>query len=77
MYILAMLEYGDSYGYEIAKLSKIKMSESTVYPILRRLEKANCLESYSQIYDSTLRKFYRVTVAGHEQLARFKERWQC
>lgn len=76
MYILAAVLHGDSYGYAIAKSNCIGMGESTVYPILRRLEKAAYIESYSQIYDSKLRRLFKITDAGQELLAIYIEQWR-
>lgn len=75
MCILAVLSCGDSYGYEIAKSSKTKLSESTIYPILRRLEERGCLESYSQVNDAKLRRIYTITVDGQTQFSEYKRQW--
>lgn len=47
--ILATLNKGDSYGYRIIRdvESVIKISESTLYPILKRLEKKQFIESHN------------------------------
>ncbi|HOG02138.1 MAG TPA: PadR family transcriptional regulator [Clostridia bacterium] len=75
--ILSALSRGDSYGYQIIKdLSGcIEISESTLYPILRRLEAAGCLTVYSVEHNSRLRKFYHITLAGRRQIAEFLESW--
>lgn len=60
---LATLMKGDSYGCEIVKeLSKItKISESTLYPILKRLEHGKYLSTYNVEYNGRLRKYYKIT----------------
>lgn len=75
--VLSVLRRGDSYGYQIIKdLSGcIEISESTLYPILRRLEAAGSLTVYSVAHSGRLRKFYRVTAAGAEQIDQFLASW--
>lgn len=75
--VLALLRRGDSYGYQIIKdLSVcIAVSESTLYPILRRLEAAGSLEVYSVEHNGRLRKFYRLTEAGRRQTEEFVAAW--
>lgn len=75
--VLSVLKREDSYGYQIIKSVSpyIEISESTLYPILRRLESAGCLESYSVEHNGRLRKFYHITVKGIEQLRTFMSSW--
>ena len=75
--VLSVLKREDSYGYQIIKSVSpyIEISESTLYPILRRLESAGCLESYSVEHNGRLRKFYHITVKGIEQLRIFMSSW--
>lgn len=53
----------------------IEISESTLYPILKRLEQNNYVETYSQEHNSRLRKYYRMTESGREHMAQFLEEW--
>ena len=66
--VLSRLRRGDSYGYQIIKdLSEyIELSESTLYPILRRLESSGSLAVYTVEHNGRLRKFYRLTAAGEQ-----------
>lgn len=75
---LAALYRGDSYGYELIRtLSEcVTMSESTLYPILRRLESAGSLSVYTVEHNSRLRKMYHLTPQGEAQIAGFLESWQ-
>ena len=75
--VLALLRRGDSYGYQIIKdLSEyIDISESTLYPILRRLETAGALTVYSVEHNGRLRKFYRITELGIGQSEQFLSGW--
>ena len=76
--VLAAIQDQDSYGYQIIKDMKpfVEMSESTLYPILRRLEAAACLTVRSAEHNGRLRKYYRITPAGKQKLADFKEEWK-
>lgn len=76
--VLSVLNRGDSYGYKIIKdLSDyIKLSESTLYPILRRLETANFLTVYSVEHNGRLRKMYQITETGTEQIQEFLVGWE-
>lgn len=76
--VLAVLRRGDSYGYKIIKdlTPCIAISESTLYPILKRLEASKTLTDYSVEHNGRLRRFYRITDAGRKQLADFLESWQ-
>ena len=72
--VLAVLRKEDSYGYQIIKdvSDLIEISESTLYPILRRLEK-----SYTTQYNNRLRKYFHLTEEGRQYLKNFdKDRAQ-
>ena len=53
----------------------IQISESTLCPILRRLEGAGCLTVHSVEHNGRLRKIYRITEAGIEQIGSFLDGW--
>ena len=76
--VLAALYRSDSYGYQIIKDISvcIEISESTLYPILKRLEANGCLETYSVDHNSRLRKYYRITETGKEHIQEFLNDWQ-
>ena len=75
--VLAILNQGDSYGYQIVKDADacVELSESTLYPILRRLETTQCLTVYSQEHNGRLRKYYSITEQGREKLHSFDSDW--
>lgn len=75
--VLAVLHRGPSYGYElIGSVSAcIPVSESTLYPILKRLEAGGCLTTYRQEHNGRLRKYYQITQAGEERIRLFLEEW--
>ena len=68
--VLASLLKEDSYGYKIIQTldGVVDISESTLYPILRRLENNRCLTSYSVEHSGRLRKFYHITEEGKEKI---------
>lgn len=73
--VLAALREKDSYGYQIIKdISEyIDISESTLYPILRRLESDGKVDSYNTEYNNRIRKYYSITQFGREALKDFKQ----
>ncbi|MDD3477959.1 MAG: PadR family transcriptional regulator [Candidatus Izemoplasmatales bacterium] len=70
MLVLASLKYQDSYGYLINReiCSVIDVSESTLYPILRRLEQQQLVRTYETTYNSRIRKYYQITREGIQKL---------
>ncbi len=76
--VLAAIKDEDSYGYKIIKDVKpyIEMSESTLYTILKRLEKSKMLTVRTAEHDGRLRKYYHITKAGLGRIEDFKEEWR-
>lgn len=68
--VLASLNKEESYGYKIiSDISPyIEISESTLYPILKRLEATGCLTTRSKEYNGRLRKYYMITQAGKDRI---------
>ena len=75
--VLAAIKNEDSYGYKILKDigPYIKMSESTLYTILKRLETSEMLTIRTSEHGGRLRKYYHITPTGLEQLEAEKEQW--
>lgn len=75
--VLAAIRHEDSYGYQIIKDMKpyVEVSESTLYPILRRLESGNCLTVRSAEHNGRLRKYYHITPDGIRRLEEFRAEW--
>lgn len=75
--VLAALSRRDSYGYQIVKDVSciIDVTESTLYPLLKRLEGSGALVTYSAEYNGRLRKYYRITPEGQTRIAEFLESW--
>ena len=76
--ILAVLREGDSYGYKIVQdVSRIMyVSESTLYPILKKLEKAGYVTTYSAEYQGRKRKYYSITEEGKTQMVYLQGEWK-
>lgn len=68
--VLSVLRQGDAYGYKLTQeiSALIEVSESALYPVLRRLESQGLLETYSMEYSGRLRRYYRITSDGIERL---------
>jgi len=75
--VLAAIKNEDSYGYRIIKDLKpyVKLSESTLYTILKRLEAASMLTVRIAEHDGRLRKYYHITAAGRRRIETFKNEW--
>lgn len=76
--VLTAIKREDSYGYKIIKdISEVMpISESTLYPILKRLEGAGCIAVYSIEHNSRIRKYYRITKSGEDKIRDFLNEWQ-
>ena len=76
--VLASLCAEDSYGYKMIKdvSPYVEISESTLYPILKRLESAECVSVYSMEHNGRLRKYYHLTESGQERIGQFIDDWQ-
>lgn len=74
---LAILSRGDTYGYEITQSMKqaIVVSESTLYPVLRRLQKGNFCQTYDEPYQGRNRRYYSITEEGRAKLEEYKIQW--
>ncbi len=68
-----------TYGYKITQDVRqvLEMSESTLYPVLRRLQKDECLEVYDKEYAGRNRRYYKVTEKGRAQLAMYRIEWRA
>ena len=75
--VLAVLRNAPSYGYMIVgEVSNyIEISESTLYPILKRLEQSGSLITYKQEYNGRTRKYYQITDLGKEKIQQFLDEW--
>lgn len=67
-----------TYGYKITQDVRqvIDISESTLYPVLRRLQKDDCLEVYDKECGGRNRRYYKVTSRGWAQLNLYQSEWK-
>ncbi len=75
--ILSIVDTADSYGYEISQTIKLvaEIKESTLYPILKKLEKSGYLTTYTEEYQGRKRKYYSITESGRKQLDFLRDEW--
>lgn len=75
--VLAVLDKQDAYGYVLTQNVKtiIDISESTLYPVLRRLQKDEMLTTYDSAYNGRNRRYYKITDKGRERFTFLKEEW--
>ena len=76
--ILKLLERGDSYGYQLVREAEevLTLSESTLYPVLKRLEAACALKVYTMEHNGRLRKYYAITAGGRQRISDFLREWE-
>ena len=76
--VLAAIKSEDTYGYQIIKDMKpyAEISESTLYPILRRLEANEMLTVRNVEHSGRIRKYYHITERGIKRIEEFKEEWK-
>ena len=67
-----------TYGYKITQEVRlaIELSESTLYPVLRRLQKEECLEVYDMECAGRNRRYYKLTERGRVQLNLYESEWR-
>ncbi|MCL2671611.1 MAG: PadR family transcriptional regulator [Clostridiales bacterium] len=75
--VLALLYREDAYGYSLTQNVKeiINVSESTLYPVLRRLQNEDYLTVYDAPYSGRNRRYYKITDAGKARLGEFIAEW--
>ena len=76
--VLALLEEEDLYGYALTQRVKavLDISEYTLYPVLRRLQKDACLSVYDQPYQGRNRRYYAITRRGQDRLEQIRGEWR-
>lgn len=75
--VLSILEKRDSYGYEVSQTVKIAtdIKESTLYPILKKLQQAGFVTTYTQEYQGRKRKYYAISDIGKKQIRFLEQEW--
>lgn len=69
----------EQYGYSLRTAlaaDGLEMEESTLYPLLRRLESQGLLSSEWREADRRNKRFYRLSPEGEAVLARLAEEWR-
>ena len=68
-----------TYGYKITQdvRSVMEVSESTLYPVLRRLQKDGCLTVHDEAFNGRNRRYYQITPAGRARQAEFAAEWEA
>ena len=76
--VVAREEHG-TYGYKITQEVRqvLDLSESTLYPVLRRLQKDGCLTVRDEAFNGRNRRYYEVTAAGRTRLEQFRAEWDA
>lgn len=76
--ILSVTAKEDSYGYQLSqKIKKVSgAKDSTLYPILKRLQEQGFLTVYDQPFQGRNRRYYRITDAGRKRRQRLMDEWQ-
>lgn len=75
--VLAVVSLEGTYGYKITQdvRSIMEVSESTLYPVLRRLQKDGYLEVYDQEFQGRNRRYYKITSNGMIHLDEYRKEW--
>ena len=75
--VLAVLANGDAYGYRLTQQLRevIDISESTLYPVLRRLQKDGAVRSYDQSFMGRNRRYYQLTGKGIQLYTEYRQDW--
>lgn len=75
--VLAVLSKEDTYGYVLTQTMRTvtDLSESTLYPVLRRLQKDGYLTTYDQPFQGRNRRYYAITEDGKAKYEKYKEDW--
>jgi PadR family transcriptional regulator PadR len=79
MVVLSKLSQRDSYGYDIYQYIDTYMviSESTIYPILRKLTKEGLCSTYlRESNEGPPRKYFKLTRKGEDRLTELKHDWK-
>ncbi len=76
--VLSLIDREETYGYKITQEMQqaAKVSESTLYPVLRRLQKSGALETFDRAYMGRNRRYYRITPLGKVMLDQYRKDWE-
>jgi PadR family transcriptional regulator PadR len=76
--VLSLLSLADEYGYSLTQRVKneLGVSESTLYPVMRRLQTDGCLTAYDVPHSGRNRRYYRITEYGRGRYRDCLHDWQ-
>jgi PadR family transcriptional regulator PadR len=76
--VLSVLKEEDTYGYLLTQTLResLSISESTLYPVLRRLQKEQFLSTYDEPFQGRNRRYYSITERGRRMVDEYKKEWQ-
>ncbi len=76
--VLSVCAKEDTYGYKITQniKSAVEISESTLYPVLRRLQKEGKLTTYDKQHNGRNRRYYAITPEGEARLYEYRSDWE-
>lgn len=76
--VLSLVSREETYGYKITQdmQTAAKVSESTLYPVLRRLQKNGALVTFDRAYMGRNRRYYRITELGETMLSQYRIDWE-
>ena len=76
-FVLAIVSKGDAYGYQISQEIKtvVNLKESTLYPVLKRMQEAGYLEVYDRPFQGRNRRYYRITDSGQDKKRYYVKEW--
>lgn len=76
--VLALLSKEDLYGYSLTKQvqARFVVSESTMYPVLRRLKKRDWVTTYDEPFEGRNRRYYSISDLGYQELAHIQDEWR-
>lgn len=75
MCVLAIIAQEETYGYKIVTdiSPYVEISETTLYPILRRLESSGYVSVSCSEHNGRTRKYYKITTKGSIRLGEYAE----
>ena len=76
--VLGLLSCESTYGYNLTQRLRqlIDISESTLYPVLRRLLKDELLSTFDEQFEGRNRRYYQITDKGCGLLGDYSEKWE-
>ena len=76
--VLAVVAKEDAYGYQISQIIKTvsNTKDSTLYPVLRRLQENRCMTVYDEQHQGRNRKYYQITEEGKSQYQVLLREWE-